>query len=134
MKIKTNELIGLALDRAVMGAQGFVYQKGMPASEWSRDPDCAPGWWRKSPGGVWSCLRCHGDESPSTDWAQGGPIIEREKIGVVTSDHDANVWVGSLRDVEWRLNRVGPTPLIAAMRCYVASELGDTVEVLEELL
>jgi hypothetical protein len=29
---------------------------------------------------------------------------------------------------------VGPTPLIAAMRCYVASKLGDEVEVPEELL
>ena len=28
----------------------------------------------------------------------------------------------------------GPTPLIAAMRCYVASKLGDEVEVPEELL
>ena len=28
----------------------------------------------------------------------------------------------------------GPTPLIAAMRCYVASKLGDEVEVPVELL
>jgi len=27
----------------------------------------------------------------------------------------------------------GPTPLIAAMRCYVASRLGDTVEIPEEI-
>jgi hypothetical protein len=27
----------------------------------------------------------------------------------------------------------GPTPLIAAMRCYVASKLGDEVEVPKEL-
>jgi hypothetical protein len=27
----------------------------------------------------------------------------------------------------------GPTPLIAAMRCYVASRLGDEVDVPEEL-
>lgn len=27
----------------------------------------------------------------------------------------------------------GPTPLIAAMRCYVASRLGDEVEIPEEL-
>lgn len=30
--------------------------------------------------------------------------------------------------------RYGPTPLIAAMRCYVASKLGDEVEIPEELL
>jgi hypothetical protein len=28
----------------------------------------------------------------------------------------------------------GPTPLTAAMRCYVASKLGDEVEVPDELL
>jgi hypothetical protein len=28
----------------------------------------------------------------------------------------------------------GPTPLIAAMRCYVASKFGDEVETPEELL
>ena len=28
----------------------------------------------------------------------------------------------------------GPTPLIAAMRCYVASKLGDEVDVPEELV
>lgn len=28
----------------------------------------------------------------------------------------------------------GPTPLIAAMRCFVASKLGDEVEVPDELL
>ncbi len=29
---------------------------------------------------------------------------------------------------------MGPTPLIAAMRCYVASKLGDEVDIPEELL
>ena len=65
----------------------------------------------------------------STDWAQGGAIIEREKIGVVTSPDDANVWVGSMFEPEWKFNRTGTTPLIAAMRCYVASKLGDDVEI-----
>jgi hypothetical protein len=65
----------------------------------------------------------------STDWAIGGAIIEREKIGVVTSDDDANVWVGSMFEPEWKFNRTGATPLIAAMRCYVASKLGDDVEI-----
>lgn len=29
---------------------------------------------------------------------------------------------------------IGPTPLIAAMRCFVASRLGDEIEIPEELL
>jgi hypothetical protein len=28
----------------------------------------------------------------------------------------------------------GPTPLVAAMRCYVASKMGDEVDVPEDLL
>lgn len=70
----------------------------------------------------------------SRDWAQGGPILEREQISV---DFDADPECGgpcaaSTRDSHcyW----VGPTPLVAAMRCYVASKLGDEVEVPEEFL
>ena len=55
-------------------------------------------------------------------WAQSGPIIERERIrldprGVWVAGHDSS-------NDEY----LGPTPLIAAMRCYVASKLGDEVE------
>ena len=70
--------------------------------------------------------------NPSTNWSQGGPIIEREKIGVVLSPGDANVWVGSVYEPDWKFNRTGPTPLTAAMRCYVAARLGDEVDVPDE--
>jgi len=72
------------------------------------------------------------DYSPSTDWAQGGPIIEREGICINSDVEGAGEdWVAHLpgrRDVN------APTPLIAAMRCYVASKLGDEVEIPEELI
>lgn len=74
--------------------------------------------------------------SPSTDWGQGGPIIERERM---------DVWVGCDTD-NWCATKAnnedaaedfvlmqGQTPLIAAMRCYVASKLGTSVEIPEEL-
>jgi hypothetical protein len=67
----------------------------------------------------------------STDWAQGGPIIEREGMTIAL---DAFGWQARHYDGEsepWIMT--GPTPLIAAMRCYVASELGDEVEIPEEL-
>ena len=70
----------------------------------------------------------------SSAWEFGGPIIEREKIGIVTSDGDANVWIGSIFGPDWKFNQTGPTPLIAAMRCYVASKIGYEVEVPDELL
>ena len=70
--------------------------------------------------------------SPSTDWSQGGPIIERERIDV---SYTGLLW-GAARQLneyeepdEW----FGPTPLIAAMRAYVASKLGDEVEIPEKL-
>jgi hypothetical protein len=70
----------------------------------------------------------------STDWAQGGPIIERERIGFkyTGTAMEFVAWVnGELSTVN---DQHGPTPLIAAMRCYVASKLGDEVEVPEELV
>ena len=69
----------------------------------------------------------------STDWAQGGPIIEREGINLRALSGalwEAETW--SAEGGQYLLD--GPTPLIAAMRCYVASQLGDEVEVPDELL
>ena len=73
----------------------------------------------------------------STSWAQGGPIIEREAIRL-TPDSGATyvdcVWfAGSANEDGDEFNGEGPTPLIAAMRCYAASKLGDTAEVPEGL-
>lgn len=71
---------------------------------------------------------------PSTDWAQGGPIIEREEIEV---GRQGTEWIACIdpADGDWETNgHYGPTPLIAAMRCYVASKLGDDIEIPEEFL
>jgi len=68
-------------------------------------------------------------------WEHGGPIIEREGISIVQQG-DAAEWVGSVYNYaedDWHLHTSGPTPLIAAMRCYVASKLGDDIELPEEL-
>ena len=79
---------------------------------------------------------------PSSDWAQGGPIIEREKIQLTPHCmvNPLHGWSAAFRSFDedddvYALHRMrGKTPLLAAMRCYVASKLGDTVEVPEELL
>lgn len=71
---------------------------------------------------------------PTTDWAQGGPIIEREEI-------DLNCYESPKTGVGWwsaeitgtQAKAKAHTPLIAAMRCYVASKLGDEVKIPEEL-
>ncbi len=65
----------------------------------------------------------------STNWSQGGQIIEREGISIIF--HEQGHWTAS--NLHGTVCGEGPTPLIAAMRCYVASRLGDTAEVPEEL-
>lgn len=70
---------------------------------------------------------------PSLAWQQGGPIIERERIDV-DYDPGEKMWIGHWFGSVEHAVAYGPTPLIAAMRCYVASKLGETAEVPEELL
>lgn len=72
-----------------------------------------------------------GTFTPSTNWAQGGPIIEREGI---TWDGQAATLCRHVAGRYPKWTEYGPTPLIAAMRCYVASKLGDEVEIPDELL
>ena len=72
--------------------------------------------------------------SPSTDWAQGGPIIERERIALSYDNLDGTgpckaYYLSTLFDEEEGWHQYGPTPLIAAMRCFVASHLGDEVTI-----
>jgi hypothetical protein len=80
----------------------------------------------------WAVAKCEGKPSWmmgfSTEWEKGGPIIERERINI--RDDGGDQWAA---DDSIRAAAYGPTPLIAAMRCYVASKLGDEVEVPEEL-
>ena len=68
----------------------------------------------------------------SRDWAQGGPILDRERITIRQWTNMPSIHAYMPHDgAPWG---AGPTPLIAAMRCYVASKLGREVEVPEELL
>lgn len=76
--------------------------------------------------------------TPSTDWAQGGPIIEREGISTAPTTMlgmgAIYAWMATIYvddEEPWQMH--GPTPLIAAMRTHVASKLGDEPEVPEEL-
>lgn len=65
----------------------------------------------------------------STDWAWGGPIIEREEIAVGKGWEQ---WA-AFNDADTEDGVLGPTPLVAAMRCYVGSVIGNEVEVPDEL-
>lgn len=107
--MKVNELTGAALDWAVATCEGLDY--------W--EPEIGPS-----------------QPEYSTDWAQGGPIIERERIDLRFDDEWIALMYGIDYDAEGMPDEYpcGPTPLIAAMRCYVASQFGDEVDVPEELL
>ena len=151
--MKTAELTGAALDYAVakcehpdlvwgssIGIHHASYQIVIPHLP---EPQC---YW-----------------NPSTNWSQAGPIIEREKMTLVCAEGDYNqskAGTPDCYDTYWvaekgRLSAgtsygpqgddwgegfnidvdcmTGPSPLIAAMRCYVASKLGDNVEIPEGL-
>lgn len=124
--MKTNELTRHALNWAVAKCEGVELYSGPR----DNNPAYKANWVRRK----------HGDlYQPSTDWAQGGPIIEREKIGFTKGNEVCDDWVASYSwvrprmDIDDSVEGIGDTPLIAAMRCYVASKLGDEVEIPEEL-
>ena len=116
--MKTSELTGAALDWAVARAECLDCYADMTGG--SRP--------------AWATFVDFGDEThirytPSEHWGFGGPIIEREYIQL-TIDLG---WIATRKEGPAVSEEHGPTPLIAAMRCYVASCLGDEVQVPEEL-
>ena len=135
MKIKTRELIGPALDLAVAKCEGYDRDKYMKSPDIRKDVN------NKVIGIMVPNNRDYIWFRPSTDWALAGPIIERERICVgwayprtVTKETQAVASYFEPIHAALETHRMfGPTPLIAAMRCYVASKLGDEVEVPEEL-
>ncbi len=66
---------------------------------------------------------------PSIIWGDGGPIIEQEKIAIRAYETTGMGWFASLGNGF----HSAPTPLIAAMRCFVASKLGDEVDIPDRL-
>ena len=117
MKIKTSKLTDAALDWAVAkceGKNGVLHDDGITRCIVIA---AASGVYK----GTWK---------PSANWSQGGPIIERENIALYPhgdGTYEAEVFLNPKRGA-------GPSPLIAGMRCYVASKLGDEVEIPSELV
>lgn len=72
----------------------------------------------------------YGIKQYSTDWSHGGPIITREKISI-RQWVDVPVVNAYMPNSDWSFDAA--SPLIAAMRCYIASKLGEEVLVPEEL-
>lgn len=126
---KAAELTGKALDWAVAQAEGATNLRF----------DTIGTWWFTDSKGSHRALSSRWSRAqnwhPSTNWEQAGQIIEREQIAI-TPDEASREWLAERpftlhHDDEYH---AGPTPLIAAMRAYVARKLGDVVEVPAELL
>ncbi len=142
VEVLTRELDGLALDWVVAKCEGLLTPAGRLTDEYC------------------DSLRHDSDGGVSSDWSQGGPIIQRERIelcsysndGVDTAfrsmgdergnySHEEEYVISVPEVVVWTAwvkygsyKQDGPTPLIAAMRCFVASRLGDKVEVPRKLV
>ena len=126
MKIKTSELTGAQLNWAVAECEGKVEQGVYGTPELLES-------------GLYlhycDVLLSH-PYSPSTDWAEGGLLIQREGIGIrqygdfLESHWQADKWAFKFVDPM----ATGPTPLIAAMRCLCRAKLGDEVDIPDELL
>jgi hypothetical protein len=128
MKIKTSEASGAVLDWLVELALG---------THWSANGYFIHRYAGCGPNG-------HFDKNSqwrySTEWAAAGPIIEREFIEISPAPGNSE-WVARIHgphekyQYAWVIKHqaYGPTPLIAAMRCFCASKLGDEVEVPDEL-
>lgn len=136
MKVKTSELTGAALDWAVAKCEGISVH-------------VSRGGWIVFDADAWPQFRNDYNDyklqsfAPSTNWSTGGLIIEREQIALQYyqdgGHENGGEWLAyvlSGKDDDGFDNTIvtdGPTPLIAAMRCFVASKLGEEVEISEEL-
>jgi hypothetical protein len=150
--IKVSNATGPALDWLVAKCEGYFSVHDDPA------------YWESPPGTKhFLAMRgpMHhpvGWTQASTDWAHAGPIIEREGITTAYCSGDLgeprSYWVATAEQQGWDYGYgpyheqqedksaqfyksevvVGPTPLIAAMRCFCISKLGDTADVPDALL
>ena len=145
MKVKVSEATGVQLDWMVAKCLtgGEIFQCGRIAHQvvlHSVGGTVAP-YFMKDSGVIRTAFE------PSELWAQGGPIIEREGIATMPMGDDGE-WLAvtepcvfdttpDAREHSWEIGGLfahrDATPLIAAMRCFVSSKLGEEVEVPDEL-
>ena len=123
--MKTSELIGPALDWAVAVAQGATNLKHDTIASWwfvleGKDRTLSKGW---------SASQSY---NPSTNWSQGGAIMDQAEIDTYLYERGSPFgWIAEITGTKFKGK--GPTRLVAAMRCLVASRLGDEVEIPNEL-
>lgn len=111
-----NELEGEALRLAVARAEGFRVDREDDEGSW-----CV---WFPVGHRQYPCrsVTQHGWR-PDVDWADGGPIIERERLELRADAGGGWNCMGNGTYGD------GPTPLIAAMRAFVTSKFGETIDI-----
>jgi hypothetical protein len=118
--MKVEELKGAKLDVWVAKAEGYILDPYLSGYRMRSSDNKVFGFIVPKYGAsLWSY-------SPSTDWSQGGPIIEREFIDSLYH-HDGKVWQCSMFN-RGNIRVFGKTQLIAAMRCYVYSKFGEETD------
>jgi hypothetical protein len=120
MKIKTAELTGEALNWAV---ETLEIERMRDAGEHIKS------WWVED--------RQMDPSAYAGDWLMSGPIRDREDISII-SKGAAGLIDTELPDViaisktgKWSY---GPTAIVAALRSFVESKLGEEVDVPDELI
>lgn len=106
IEVKVSELSGAALDWAA----GY-------AVRW-HDRDSRDAW-------AHDWLRYY---SPSTDWSQGGPLIEKYHVSLIYAFEEYEALIGMTH------SQSSESPLVAACQAIVASVLGPVVSVPKELI
>jgi hypothetical protein len=126
--MKVTELSGPALDWAVAMALELDLSQDMPEIV----TDCH--------GKIWLFLPLKFNDEfrhqwqPSSNWAQAGPFIERERMSIrLGTDGLFAAYVGTGEAGSELYWHKGPTQLIAAMRCLVAAKLSAEIEIPKEL-
>lgn len=134
IEVKTADLIGPALDWAVAKANGFAVQV-RPYAEFcnaSTGHKVKARYHR-----VWYEFDGDLEEySPSADWSQGGPLVDKYKPDLQTTAQGefAAYLNNDTACPDPLIFQSGPTYLVALCRVVVAAKLGDVVGVPAELV
>lgn len=114
--MKASELSGALLDEWVARAEGHAVERRFRA-----EANCQ----------VTMIVRDHGTRGVphfSSNWTHGGPIIERECIDLQAFGMGS--WAATHCNDQMVVSRIsGTTPLVAAMRAYIATKFGEEISI-----
>lgn len=145
-EVKVSELQGAALDWAVaqvniqsgeFTTDSEEHGTGRPYFNCNNGEPClwgsgvqAIGTMNAKTGNPWVMHGSGGDYSPSIDWSQGGPLIDKYRIDVNWLSLDVCAEFSDTDD----LGMEGKCVLVAVCRAIVYYKLGEVVQIPDELV